>query len=268
VEIAIMQVDSSESTPRESLMERVLAQLDTLAKDSQLVILPELWFHTAFGSDAYNQELIARTSKIVRQISRIAESRDCWIHSGSFIFKHSNENLYNRSYLINRKGEIAAEYDKNHLFGIDSGESKTLTAGNNLCVISTEYGKIGIATCFDLRFPELFRELVLLGAEVIIVVSAWPKKRIEDFKLLSRARALENQVILINCNGVGFQGNELLGGNSIVINPRGNLILEMGDYEDHHRITVDLKQVHDYRMEFPVLESRKSKVPHWAVNLK
>lgn len=263
-----MQVDSSEFTPKENLVGEVLAQLDSLATESQLVILPELWFHTAFGNDVYDKDLIVKTTEIVDQISRIAKSRGSWVHSGSFIFKHDNGNLYNRSYLINSYGEIVAEYDKIHLFGIGSGEAETLTAGNRLCVVGTGFGRIGIATCFDLRFPELFRELVLLGAEVIIVVSAWPKERIEDFKLLSRARALENQVILINCNGVGFQGNVLLGGNSIVINPKGRIILEMGDDEVHQKITLDLKQIGAYREEFPVLESRKSNITHGIMNLE
>ena len=103
----------------------------------------------------------------------MARSSGSWLHSGSFV-EREGKNLFNTSYLITPNGEIAGRYRKIHLFGFNSKETTLLTPGDAVTVVKTPLGNMGMATCFDLRFPELFRKMVDQGAEMFLVCSAWP----------------------------------------------------------------------------------------------
>jgi predicted amidohydrolase len=132
-----------------------------------------------------------------------------------------------------------------------------LGAGDEVVVAATAIGRIGLATCYDLRFPELFRGLVDRGAEVVVVPAAWPQARVAHWILLAQARAVENQYAVVACNTAGAQAGKAMGGRSIVVGPRGDVLGEAGSSGQVLTAEVDLADVARWREEFPVLANRR-----------
>jgi predicted amidohydrolase len=181
---------------------------------------------------------------------------NCHLHTGSFVEK-DGDNFYNSSYLLSPQGKVLANYRKVHLFGYQSLETQILTPGNQLAVIETPLGTIGMATCYDLRFPEMFRRMVDMGAEIFLVCSAWPYPRLEHWLMLNRIRALENQVFLISANSVGPNQGGVFVGHSMAVDPWGVVMAGGGDQEVTLVANLDLEEVVRAREQFPALADRK-----------
>jgi predicted amidohydrolase len=124
-------------------------------------------------------------------------------------------------------------------------------------VIDTPLGKLGMATCYDLRFPELFRRMVEKGAEVFLVCSAWPYPRLEHWLMLNRVRALENQAFLVSSNSAGLNSGSQFVGHSMVVGPWGTILASAGDLEAIVRADVDLGVLKESRERFPALADRQ-----------
>jgi predicted amidohydrolase len=148
-----------------------------------------------------------------------------------------------------------------HLFGFDSGEAALVTAGDAPSCYRAPFGAIGFSTCYDLRFPEIYRLLLDGGAELVVVPAGWPTPRLEHWRLLLRARAIENQVFVVGCNAAGSDGAVVYGGHSAVIDPWGAVLAEAGDGEEVLTVDVDLGSVAKIREEFPILRDRRLGVP-------
>ena len=133
-----------------------------------------------------------------------------------------------------------------------------LSAGTDVVTTDVDGTTTGLATCYDLRFPELFRAFVDRGAELVLLPSAWPTPRIAHWSLLTRARAVEDQAYVVAVNGCGDQGASLaLGGRSVVVDPWGTVLAEGGDHEEVLVVDLDLAQVAKVRADFPVLADRR-----------
>jgi len=166
--------------------------------------------------------------------------------------------------VFNDQGQQVARYDKIHLFDAmvedaqgQYRESDTFEPGEDIVVLDTPAGRLGLAICYDLRFPELYRRLVDAGATLVLVPSAWPYPRVEHWQLLPKARAVENLAYVAAVNGVGsFAESELLG-RSTVYDPWGTAVASTGDQPD--LVTADLnpERVRAVRDEFPALEDRR-----------
>ncbi len=167
-------------------------------------------------------------------------------------------NLYNTSVLFAPDGSVAAEYSKIHLFGYGSREPEVLTPGTSSTVVDTDLGRVGMAVCYDLRFPELFREMTDRGAELLLVASAWPHPRVEAWSTLAAARATENQAFLVAANGVGptLSGPSLCG-HSVIHDPWGVPVARAGDEPATITATVDLAAVKDARGRLRQLADRR-----------
>ena len=174
---------------------------------------------------------------------------------GSFVERRT-EGLFNTSLLIDFVGNVTVAYRKIHLFGYQSSERDLLTRGTEVIVTNTPWGRAGLATCYDLRFPEQFRKMVDLGAEFFLVVSAWPAVRLEPWILFNRARALENLAFLISCNCAGSDAGSAYAGHSMVVDPLGNILAQGKDKECLITVEVDMDQVASVRKEFSVLHDR------------
>ncbi|MDP9417988.1 MAG: carbon-nitrogen family hydrolase, partial [Actinomycetota bacterium] len=180
------------------------------------------------------------------------------VHMGSLIERAPTGELYNTAVVLGPDGGLRASYRKIHRFGFSDGEPRLLAAGDAPVVYDAgEHGRWGLATCYDLRFPELFRALVDRGAEAVVVVAGWPAARIGHWSLLARARAVEDQVFVLGCNAVGQQGRTALGGRSVVIDPWGGVVAEAGGDAEVTAVDVDLADVARVRAEFPVLADRR-----------
>ena len=225
-------------------------------KGIDLVILPEIWNIGFMSFDRYGSEAEDHNGQTLTRLREAAKQIGVYLHTGSFVEK-KNGNAYNSSYLISPDGDILANYLKIHLFGYNSKETQILTPGDTVVVVETPIGNIGLATCYDLRFPELFRAMTEQGAEIFLVCSAWPYPRLEHWLMLNRVRALENQCFLMSSNSVGFNQGIQFVGHSMITDPWGTILASAGDTEVIIKSEIDLTELETARQQFPAWADRK-----------
>lgn len=195
-----------------------------------LIVLPELWA-TGFDYDRAG-ELAAETPGLLDRLQELAAGYAVFL-GGSLIEKgsgpHDASFLYNTFFLTGPAG-LAGKYRKQHLFGLWR-EDRFFARGGCPGPIMTPSGPVGILVCYDLRFPETARRQCFAGAKLIAVSAQWPKVRLDHWRTLLRARAIENQVFIVACNSCGATGEHEMGGRSMVIGPDGAMMAEAGDGE-------------------------------------
>ncbi len=254
-----MKVASVQTAPvendKKSAFEKAEQALEK-CREADLVLFPELW-HIGFMSfDRYISEAEEMNGPFMTLMRQLAKKHKVFLHTGSFVEKRS-DGYYNTSTLLSPTGECLAEYRKIHLFGYNSKETRILTPGNEPVVVETPHGRMGMATCFDLRFPELFRKMVDMKAEAFLVCSAWPYPRIEPWIMFNRVRALENQCFLISANMTGTNCGTQFAGHSMVTDPWGTIRAGAGDGETVVRCEIDISDVETARKTFPGLAGRR-----------
>ncbi len=253
---ALLQVSSDASESAPDRIERVLGILEETLPQADIAVLPELWISGAFDLPLAREVAAPLDFPVLERIRAMAKAADTWVHAGSYAERLPDGRTFNTAVLIGPDGEIVATYRKRHLFGFATGERTLITAGDALIVAETPLGHTGIATCYDLRFPEMFRDLVEAGAETFLVASGCPTPRIGHWDVLTRARAIEDQAWMVACNGVGSHADITLGGHSVVIDPQGTVVAEAGDGETVLFADVEPGRAREWREAFPVLDDR------------
>jgi len=222
-----------------------------------LIVLPEV-FNTGVDHELFKKMAEPVGGVSTDFLSSLAKQHAANIVGGSFIEKCPDGSLKNTSLVFDREGQIIGRYSKIHLFsyyGINEG--KYLTAGDKAVVVNTDFGRIGLSICYDLRFPELYRTLALAGAEVVVCPAAWPYPRHDHWITLSKARAIENQFCMVSVNQCGKTAPEWTNlGHSMVIDPWGQVVACAGSNEGVVMSEIDLDRVSRLREEFPVLSDR------------
>jgi predicted amidohydrolase len=166
---------------------------------------------------------------------------------------------FNSSYLLSPQGEVLGELPEDPPFRLQLKGKPDSGHGDKVVVADTPLGQMGLVTCYDLRFPELFRRMVEKGAELFLVCSAWPYPRLEHWIMLNRVRALENQSFLVSANTVGMNaGTMLYGPQHDAVDPWGVIVSSGGDEEVILRAEVDLEMVKKTRERFPALADRQA----------
>lgn len=260
--IALVQVASSPVEEVAARRDRV-GQLVADAAGADLVVLPELWAAGYFAFDRYPQRAEPLDGDTVAAGADWARRLGCYLHLGSVLERGGDGRLHNTALLLDPAGEIVHAYRKIHVFGYHSREAELLAPGQDVSVAATKFGPTAATTCYDLRFPELWRELVDLGAKNVVVPAAWPAARRKHWQLFTTCRAVEEQVLLIACNAVGEQDNGVvLAGHSRVVDPWGEVLVEAGDDEGITVVDVDPDNVDRVRNEFPVLADRRRGTAH------
>ncbi|MBA0052799.1 carbon-nitrogen family hydrolase [Streptomyces sp. AJS327] len=169
----------------------------------------------------------------------------------------SGVELFNTSLVFSPDGQLARTYRKIHRFGFDRGEATLLSAGSEPVTVSHPQTELGLATCYDLRFPELFRRLTDAGATVLVVPAGWPDRRAAHWSLLARARAVENQTYVLACGTAGEHAGVPQAGRSVIVDPWGETLAEAaGNDEEVVTAELDLGLVASVRESFPVLRDR------------
>ncbi|WP_033292604.1 carbon-nitrogen family hydrolase [Amycolatopsis jejuensis] len=263
MKVAMIQLASP---PHEEPAERRrrVGRMVESARGADLVVLPELWAAGYFAFDTYPAEAEALDGPTVQAAKGWARSLEAHVHLGSFIERDPSGRLFNTAVLIAPDGSIAHTYRKIHVFGYASREAELLTPGDALDVAQTGLGPVGATTCYDLRFPELWRGLVDRGAKTVVVPAAWPAARREHWRMFTSCRAVEEQVLVIAVNGAGTQhGGVELAGTSRIVDPWGTVLAEAGGGEEVVRCEVDQSIVDTVRADFPVLADRR-----WPVSEK
>lgn len=247
-----LRVDSAETPEmRWVRAEEHLSQLT----DADLILLPELWGVGFANFAQYEAEAEPLHGRTVARLAAWARRLQAHILTGSFV-ERDNNGMYNTAVLLDDSGTVLGSYRKIHLFSYGAGERERLQPGKKSCVVQTAYGVAGIATCYDLRFPEQFRNMTEAGAALFLVTAAWPKARLADWRLFCQARALENQSFLLACNHCGAWGHAPGGGHSMIVAPDGTILAEAGEEETVLRAEIDLEEVTRFRQEFPALRDR------------
>ena len=225
------------------------------APDSDLIVLPEIWPCGYFSFNRYRDESEPVDGPTIEGLRQKARARNCHILMGSFV-ENEGGRLYNSTLLLDPQGEIVACYRKIHLFGYQSEERRLLTPGRDVVVTRTPWGVSGFSTCYDLRFPELFRRMVDLGAEFFLIPSAWPLARLDAWRLFNRARAHENLAWLVSCNCAGTNAGSRYAGHSMIVDPLGRVIAEGGQDEQMVSAQIDPQLVKSTRRQFSALNDR------------
>lgn len=253
MKVASIQLEMDDRSKAENV-DYALARLDQ-APAADLILLPEIWPCGFFAFDRYASDSEPLDGPTVRAFRQKARERRCHLIMGSLV-ERDGAGLFNTTVFIGPDGEIIARYRKIHLFGYQSDETRLLTAGTEIVVADTPWGRAGFSTCYDLRFPELFRRMLDRGAEIFLVPSAWPLARIEAWRLFNRARAHENLAFLVSCNCAGENAGKRYGGHSMIVDPWGQVLAEGGESGETVTAEIDIREVARARAEFPALTDR------------
>ncbi|MBA4420417.1 MAG: hypothetical protein C0391_04655 [Anaerolinea sp.] len=222
-------------------------------QESNLLILPELCLH------GYNYSQFPTMTRwffpsVSSTLCAIAKQASIAI-AGSFV-EEVEDRFYNTFVYIDATGKVRHTYQKLHLFN-RLGEDSFFTAGTSISAFESSYGLFGAVICYDLRFPEVIRKLARKGSKLIIISAEWPTERIDHWKILLRARAIENQVFIaaVNCCGKTFKTE--FGGYSTVIDPWGKVLCELSEQEGLVTIPINLDRVAETNQILPVWEDDK-----------
>lgn len=226
-----------------------------------LVQLPELWLT---GYDLKNCEIHSRAVPQFCDHMQTLADRYQVVIGGSTITSHGGK--YYNSYLLFIPGQsVPAQYDKTHLFRLLE-EDVFFTPGDHLTVVDLKWGRIGLAICYDVRFPELIRAYADRGIDCLLVAAQWGAQRTEHWRTLLRARAIENQIFVIAANGFGSIHEKQLAGYSVVLDPWGNTLAEAGP-TDPALLTarLDLSDIPRVRRAVPSREDQRRELyKHWS----
>ncbi|MGX1882283.1 carbon-nitrogen family hydrolase [Streptomyces sp. NPDC055287] len=254
IQIAV-DPDESVNSRRQRVASLVREQRERRGAD--LVVLPELWPTGAFAYESFVDEAEPLEGPTYEAMSKAASDAGVWLHAGSIVERDPDGPLYNTSLIFAPDGELVRTYRKIHRFGFDQGEAVMMGAGEELVTVPAAGLTFGLGTCYDLRFPELFRGLVDAGAQAFVVPAGWPARRREHWTLLARARAVENQAYVLACGTAGTHAGVEQAGHSIVVDPWGEVLAEAGAAEEVLVVDLDPAKVTTTREQFPALKDRR-----------
>lgn len=232
-------------------------------KGSQIICLPEM-FNCPYDNDYFKDFAEDDFGKSISLLKSMAKKYGCVIVAGSIPEKYE-KNIFNTSYIIDHTGNIIAKHRKVHLFdvdvkgGITFKESKVLSPGSHATVVETKFAKIGVAICYDMRFPELIRRMTLEGAEVIFVPAAFNMTTgPAHWHTIARARALDNQLYMALCSPArNVEASYIAYGHSLIANPWGQIEDELDEKESILIYDINLKAIASVRESLPLLKHLK-----------
>jgi predicted amidohydrolase len=257
--ISLVQMQVARCWPEENLRKGEAFIAEAARRGSNLVCFPEMWT-TGFDWDA-NQQLAPQQEEVIARVAGLARRYHIWIN-GSMLVLNDEGRIANTSILFDDTGRQAGIYRKTHLFSLIH-EDKYMAPGDALCTVDAPWGLTGLSICYDLRFPELYRTYALKGVKVQLAPSAFPHPRLPHWKVLVRARAIENQMFMIAVNQVGqeaFDGGNTVTyfGSSCIIDPWGETVVEAGEQEETLlTATIDTDKVDEVRSKMKVLRDRR-----------
>jgi len=257
--VGIMQF-SIEAGNREANQNKVTAWLEkhyTKSLYTTAIVLPEIW---DVGYTLREKESIGDVEgKIaIDFLGKLAKEYNIWFVGGSVLVKN-DRGFSNRAQVINPNGELIASYDKVHLIRL-MDEDKHFLRGEKDCHFLIDGIKCGCVICYDIRFCEWIRGYALNGATVLFVSAEWPESRIDHWRALIIARAIENQMYVIACNRTGTSLNLAYGGNSLVVDPWGKILFEGGKEEQFAYTVIDPGEVNKVRSFLTVFQDRVPKL--------
>ena len=236
-------------------------------KNPDLIVLPE-FFSTGIDHNSFiNSPEPVNGGDTIKFVSELAKKFNTNIVAGSVIEKENNK-LYNTTFVINRNGNIVDKYRKIHLYNYMGGtEGERITAGDKIVVTDLDFGRIGLGICYDIRYPLHYKKLAKLGAEIIVLPTAWgvSNEIFEDKAMLKHAqelwiainktRAYDNLVYVVSTNQIGKCNDKVSCiGNSMIISPTTEILSNAYNQEGGFLANIDLNMVKLYKTIYPICE--------------
>jgi predicted amidohydrolase len=270
IDVAVLQMNSG--ADKEENIAAALDLIDRAAADgARLVALPEVWPYLG-PDDANRDHAESIPGPITELLAERARRHGIYVHGGSiYELRTGDPGLYNTAVVIDPHGEIIGRYSKIHMFDVvldgiaQYQESATVTPGDEIVLVEIDGCRVGLAICYDLRFPELFRVLALRGARAVILPAAFTLTTGKDhWETLIRARAIENGLYMIAPAQWGKHppGNWCYG-RSMVVDPWGTVLATAQDGVSIARAIVDPSRVDAVRRQIPSLANRRPGAYQW-----
>lgn len=270
MQLALVQLEIEAGAVETNLDRASDAVADAAADGADLVALPEQFVVGFFAFDDYPDHAAGLDDQLFDRLAAMAADNDVGLIAGSTVedlaasaaTDHdvpASEGYANTAVFFDREGRRRGVYRKHHLFGYESAESELLVPGEKLDIVEFEGVTVGVTTCYDLRFPALYRRLVDRGVELVVVPSAWPYPRVEHWRTLGRARAIENLCYVATVNGAGSfpDAETTLCGRSTVYDPWGTARASTGETPATISVDIDPDEVASVRASFPALDDRR-----------
>ena len=249
--IILAQINVKFGNPKANFsnIEQKLKSIDFSHEDN-LIVLPELF------ATGYDLEAIKTNAKPVDQSDIVNFLKNLAIEKKSYIYTSvpelDDKNVYNTALFIDPRGQIEANYRKIHLFR-PLNEHVAFKPGNKIVTLSSKFGTLGFSICYDLRFAEVYVNQRNEGAKIFLICAEWPIPRINHWRTLIQARAIEHQGLVIALNRVGSDSTGLYGGNSLIVAPDGEILCQADEKENILKYSLDL----DSKINVPFLFSIK-----------
>ncbi|MCG7339924.1 carbon-nitrogen family hydrolase [Staphylococcus sp. ACRSN] len=242
-----------------TLNEQTISQwfMNYVTEETDVVVLPEMW-NNGYALPQLHQIADSDLKRSYAFIKDLAEQYQVDIVAGS-VSNSKDDKIYNSAFSVAKDGTLINSYDKVHLVPM-LDEPRFMTAGDMV----PEKFKLssGIEAtqiiCYDLRFPELLRYPAKNGAQIAFYVAQWPEVRSNHWTALLQARAIENNIFIVACNGCGDDGNTLYAGQSVIINPNGEIIAQLKEKPGHLTCDIDIGEVEKQREAIPVFKNLRT----------
>ena len=254
MKIALAQMRLGRGTLEANLKKTESWCRQAAVQGADLILLPELWA-SGYDLKEADQHAVKRGQGSFARMQEWAVKHQ--ISIGGSILEQGDKGIYNTFALYHSDQSPPAYYRKTHLFGL-LGEDKWLQAGDKPVLAETPWGKTGLAVCYDLRFPRMFRWYAQQGAVLILISAVWPRKRIVHWQKLLMARAIENQVFIGAVNRTGKLDQEELGGSSVLVDPMGLVHPDFHSREELIIESFDFQEVQKVRSWMSVLNDQRS----------
>lgn len=263
MQVLVIQ-NSVKETVQENLKNLSL-QLSKIKKDDlDFIVFPEM-FTTPYEETYFIRNKQDELGEVVSFLKSVASQFNAYVIGGS-IPESNQDKLFNTTFIIDRKGQIITKYRKIHLFAVEYpngekfDESHFLSPGNQVVTFDTEFGKMGVMICFDIRFPELAYQIQSMGANVIFVPAAFNQFTGPlHWDVTFRSRAIDNQLFIVGSS----PSNDSFGqyhpyGHSLVVDPYGKIIKQLNGQEGIMQVEITLDLINEVRRRIPIVKNQKN----------
>ena len=254
VGVAQLEVELCERTANMRRLEAWMERNVVPSAHPTAIALPELW-DVGYCLDRAKAFADPDGAEVSAFLCELARKYHVWFASGSALVSEG-ENFYNRTYIVDPTGRIVETYDKVHLLPFITSEVGILTGGTRPALYEIESAPCGSIICYDIRFPEWVRVYALSGIDVLFVCGEWVEARMDLWRTMLRAHAIENTVYIVGVNCAGPSGDIVYGGGSLVCGPNGEILFEGSGQPDTGFVDLDLDALAETRGFLRVFESR------------
>lgn len=263
--VALCQMMVDDKSKKANILKAKTMIYEAADKGADIIALPEM-FNCPYNNKHFREYAEAYPNgETLNMISSAAKEKNVFIIGGSIPELDEKGRVFNTSFIFNNRGILIGKHRKVHLFDIDikNGikfkESEVLTSGSEITMVDTPWGKIGVAICYDIRFPELIRIMALKGVKFVFIPAAFNMTTgPAHWELLFKSRALDNQIFVAGISPARNENYSYIAyGNSLIADPWGNITGRLDEKEGILIQDIDLEYIKDIRESLPLLKHRR-----------